>query len=402
MNKKTITDFNFENKKVLMRVDFNVPIQKGKITDNARIVAALPSIEYILKNNGSVILMSHFGRPKNGFEEKFSLCQIQNELEKLLNKTITIAKDCIGEEVEKLANNLSNGEVLLLENVRFHSVETSKSSQERKVFAKELSSLADIYINEAFGTAHREHASTTTVAEFLPSGCGFLMEKEINFLHNSIQSPQKPFVAILGGAKVSSKLPLIESLVQTADKVIIGGGMAYTFYRAMGYEIGKSLLEKEMIENCRKLLEEHREKIVLPVDNAIGKIDFDSMTLQGELQIVSANKIPQHLEGLDIGQESIHKFQEIIATAQTVLWNGPMGIFECPATAKGTFAIADSLAEITQKNNAVTIIGGGDSAAAIKQVKLTDKVSHVSTGGGAALEFLNGETLPGLAAIMEK
>lgn len=402
MNKKTIRDFDFQNKKALMRVDFNVPIQNGEITDNARITAALPSIKFILEKGGSVILMSHFGRPKNGFEEKFSLSQIQSELEKCLDKKITVAKDCVGEEVQNLANDLTAGEVLLLENVRFHSAETSKEVSEREDFAKQLESLGDIYVNEAFGTAHREHASTTTVAKFLPSACGFLMEKEISFLHNSIQSPQQPFIAILGGVKVSSKLPLIQSLIKSADKIIIGGAMAYTFYYAKGYQIGKSFLQEEMVDTCKEFLKNYGEKIVLPVDNKAGMINFENMTLEEELKVVDADKIPENLEGLDIGPKSVEKFQEIIATAKTVLWNGPMGVFECPDTAKGTFAIGDSLAEITSKNNATTIVGGGDSSAAIKKAKLTEKVSHVSTGGGAALEFLNGVTLPGLAAIMDK
>lgn len=402
MNKKTIRDFNFQNKKALMRVDFNVPIQNGEITDNARITGALPSIKFILENGGSVILMSHFGRPKNGFEEKFSLSQIQSELEKCLDKKITVAKDCVGEEVEKLANDLTAGEVLLLENVRFYSAETSKEISEREDFAKQLASLGDIYVNEAFGTAHREHASTTTVAKFSPSACGFLMEKEISFLHNSVQSPQQPFIAILGGVKVSSKLPLIQSLIKSADQIIIGGAMAYTFYYAKGYEIGKSFLQEEMVDTCKEFLENYGDKIILPVDNKVGMVNFENMTLAEDLKVVDADKIPQDIEGLDIGPKSVEKFQEIIATAKTVLWNGPMGVFECPDTAKGTFAIGDALAEITQKNNATTIVGGGDSSAAIKKAKLTEKVSHVSTGGGAALEFLNGGTLPGLAAIMDK
>ena len=403
MNKKTIKDINLKNKKVIMRVDFNVPIKAGKISDNARITAALPSIKYILEQNASLIIMSHLGRPDGAPNPEYSLKPAADELSKLLGQKIIMAQDCIGPEVKKMAAALKPKEILMLENVRFHKQEDDKKDKDgRKAFAKELASLAEIYVNDAFGTAHREHASTANIASFLPAVAGFLMEKELNFLGNAIDNPKRPLIAILGGAKISDKIPVIENLLAKADKVIIGGGMAFTFFKAMGYEIGKSLLDAELIGKTREFLEKGKDKIILPVDTKVtAGFNFSEMKLTGELKTVPSSAIPADQEGIDIGEESVKKFSEIIKNAKTVLWNGPMGVFECPDTAKGTFAVAEALASAT-KSGALTIIGGGDSASAIKKAKLLDQVTHVSTGGGASLEYLEGKILPGVAALNDK
>ncbi len=400
--KKTLKDINIINKKVLMRVDFNVPFENNKISDNARIVAALESIHYVLDHGGSLILMSHLGRPKGKINPEYSLKPCSEELASLLEQKVIMAPDSIGEITKNLAQNLKNKEILMLENCRFHQEETeSKDLQARKNYAKQLASLADIYVNDAFGTAHREHASTANVAEYLPSVAGFLMEKELKFLNNAISSPKHPFIAILGGAKISDKLPLITNLLNKASKIIIGGGMAYTFYKAMGLEIGNSLLDQNLIKTCKKILNHHKEKIVLPIDHVVGTLDFKTKTLTSDLITVNKESIPNYQEGLDIGEKSIALFEKILLEAKTIFWNGPMGVFEHPKTAKGTFEIAKILSKAT-KNKAISIIGGGDCASAIRKAKLEKEMTHISTGGGASLELLEGKTLPGVACLEDR
>ena len=403
MNKKIITDLELRGKKVLMRVDFNVPLKDGVISDNARIRAALPSIRQVLEKGGSLILMSHLGRPKGEKNPQMSLRPCADELSRLINKEVKMASECVGEEVEKMACELKAGEILMLENVRFHKEEDLKTDlQKRKGFAQKLASLGDIYINDAFGTTHREHASTADIAEFLPSAAGFLIEKELKFLGDAIESPTRPLVAILGGAKVSDKIPVIERLLEKADKILIGGGMAYTFYVAKGYEVGKSLLDPSLVDRCKAFLARGKEIIVLPDDcQTTRRFDFATMKVIDPLRAVSIENIPHDAEGLDIGPKTIEKFKKIISSARTILWNGPMGVFECQETAKGTFAIARILAEATSKGT-ITIIGGGDSAAAIKKAGLADKMTHISTGGGASLEFMEGKILPCLAVLDDK
>ena len=400
--KKTLKDIDITGKKVLMRVDFNVPFENNKISDNARIVAALESIRYVLDHGGSLILISHLGRPKGTIHPEYSLKPCSEELSSLLGQKVIMAPDSIGKVTKNLAQNLKNKEILVLENCRFHQEETeSKDIESRKNYAKQLASLADIYASDAFGTAHREHASTVNIAEYLPSVAGFLMEKELAFLNNAINSPKHPFIAILGGAKISDKLPLITNLLNKANKIIIGGGMAYTFYKAMGLEIGNSLLDQSLIKTCQNLLNHHKEKIVLPIDNAVGTMDFKTKTLTSDLITVSKENIPNNQEGLDIGEKSITLFKEILLKAKTIFWNGPMGVFEHPKTAKGTFEIAKILSKAT-KNGAISIIGGGDSASAIRKAKLEKQMTHISTGGGASLELLEGKTLPGVACLEDR
>ena len=398
-----ITDLKVCGKKVIMRVDFNVPLRDGTIIDNTRILAALPSIEYLLKNKAALILMSHLGRPKGKKVSSMSLLPCREELAKLLGKEVKMAPDCIGKKVEKMISDLKTGEILMLENVRFYKAEDDKKNPEaRKTFAKKLAALADIYVNDAFGTAHREHASTANIAEFLPSAAGFLIEKELRFLGQAIENPQRPLVAILGGAKISDKIPMISQLLTKADKIIVGGGMAYTFYKAMGLEIGNSLVNNNLIEKCKSFLEKDMDKIVLPLDNRTTlDFDFKTMELKTELVNCDRDKIPADKKGLDIGEKSIQLFKEILLNAKTILWNGPMGVFECKDTAKGTLAIAKILAQATA-NGATTIVGGGDSVSAIKKAKLTDKMTHISTGGGSSLEFLEGKALPGIVALQDK
>jgi len=402
MNKKSVKDINIRGKKVIMRVDFNVPIKDGIISDNARITAALPTIKYILDQGASLILMSHLGRPKGEIKKEFSLVPCALELGKLLGKKVLMAPDCIGSKTAEMASLLKEGELLLLENVRFHKQEDDKKDTEgRKSFARQLASLADVYVNDAFGTAHREHASTANIASFLPSACGFLMEKEIAFLGKAVHDPHRPLTAILSGAKISDKIPIINNLLQKADNIIIGGGMAYTFFKAMNLNTGSSLVDAELIETCRDFLSRSGGKIILPVDNMIsGKFDFGSMQCVEPLSLCGQS-IPDGKMGLDIGSETIKKFKDIILKSKTIVWNGPMGVFECADTAKGTFAVAEILAAATA-NGATTIIGGGDSASAVKKAGLRDKMSHVSTGGGASLEFLEGKELPGVAVLPDK
>ena len=394
MNKKTIRDIDLKNKKVLVRCDFNVPMDENKnITDNARIVAALPTIKYLLENNCAIILCSHLGRPKGEFKPEFSLKPVAKELSKLLNKEVIMANDVIGEDAKKKADELRNGEIMLLENVRFHREETDNDPE----FSKQLASLAEIYVNDAFGAAHRAHSSTAGVAQYLPAVAGFLIEKELKFLGNALNNPERPFVAILGGAKVSDKIGVIDNLLEKVDTLIIGGGMAYTFFKAQGYEVGKSLCELDKLDLAKELMEKAKNKgvkLMLPIDTKIGK-EFDINT---ESKTVKCTEIPADWEGFDIGEESIKIFSEELRKAKTVVWNGPLGLFEFPQFAIGTNSIAKVLSEI----DATTIIGGGDSSAAVKKAGLQDKMTHISTGGGASLEFLEGKKLPGIECLLDK
>lgn len=394
MNKKTIEDIDVRGKKVLVRVDFNVPLDKEQnITDDTRIRAALPTIKYLLDNNAKVILMSHLGRPKGEFEAKYSLAPVAKRLEELLNTKVTMAKDVIGESAKAAVDALKEGEVVLLENVRFHKEETKNDPE----FAKALASFGEIYVNDAFGTAHRAHASTEGVARYLPAVAGYLIKKELEVMGKALNNPERPFVAILGGAKVSDKIGVIENLIDKVDTLIIGGGMAYTFFKARGYEIGDSLLEEDKIDLARSLEEKAKArgvKLLLPIDNVVAK-EFKA---DAEHKVVSSEEIPAGWQGLDIGPKTCELFGEEIKKAKTVVWNGPMGVFEMPTFAKGTEAIARYMSEC----QGTTIIGGGDSAAAVEQLGYADKITHISTGGGASLEFLEGKELPGVAALNDK
>lgn len=394
MNKKTIKDIDLKGKKVLVRCDFNVPMDENKnITDNTRIVAALPTIKYLLENNCAVILCSHLGRPKGEFKPEFSLAPVAKELSKLLDKEVIMAKDVVGEDANKKAKELQAGQVMLLENVRYHREETDNDPE----FAKKLADMAEIYVNDAFGAAHRAHASTAGVAQYLPAVSGFLIEKELKFLGNALNNPERPFVAILGGAKVSDKIGVIDSLLEKVDTLIIGGGMAYTFFKAQGYEVGNSICELDKLDLAKEAMAKAKEKgvkLMLPVDTKIGK-EFKPDT---ESKTVAWTEIPEGWEGFDIGVKSIEMFTEEIKKAKTVVWNGPVGLFEFDQFAIGTNAIAKTLSEI----NATTIIGGGDSAAAVKKAGLQDKMTHISTGGGASLEFLEGKKLPGIECLQDK
>ncbi len=395
MNKKTIRDIDVTGKKVLVRCDFNVPLdgQTGEITDNRRIRAAIPTIKYLIDNNAKVILCSHLGRPKGEFNPKYSLKPVAEELSKLLGKEVKLAKDVIGEDAKKLTAEIKEGEVVLLENVRFHKEEEQNNPE----FAKKLASYADIYVNDAFGTAHRAHASTAGVADYLPAVSGFLIEKELEFLGSSLENPERPFVAILGGAKVSDKIGVIENLIEKVDTLIIGGGMAYTFYKAQGHHIGTSICEEDKLDlatNLLKKAEEKGVKLLLPVDNHVSS----EYSNEGEDRFVESTEIPDGFMGLDIGPKTIEIFKDAIKNAKTVLWNGPLGVTEFSKFAEGTREIATALAQ----SNAVTIIGGGDSAAAVEKMGLADKMTHISTGGGASLEFLEGKVLPGIACLNDK
>ncbi len=394
MNKKTVKDIDLKGKKVFVRCDFNVPMDENQnITDNARIVGALPTIKYLLEQNCKIILASHLGRPKGEFKPEFSLAPVAKELSKLLGQEVIMAKDVIGEDAMTKAANLKEGEILLLENVRFHKEETDNDPE----FCKKLASMAEVYVNDAFGTAHRAHASTTGIASYLPAVSGFLIEKELQFLGNAVNNPERPFVAILGGAKVSDKIGVIDSLLEKVDTLMIGGGMAYTFFKAQGYEVGNSICEMDKLDLAKEAMEKAEQKgvkLMLPVDTKIGK-EFKADT---ESKIVSYTEIPADWEGFDIGPETIKMFEEELRKAKTVVWNGPLGLFEFDQFAIGTNAIAKVLSEI----DATTIIGGGDSAAAVKKAGLEDKMTHISTGGGASLEFLEGKKLPGIEALMDK
>lgn len=394
MNKKTVRDIDVKGKKVLVRCDFNVPLDENKnITDNRRIVGALPTIKYLLDNDCKVILCSHLGRPKGQVNKDFSLEPVAKELSKLLGKEVKLANDIIGKSAKELTANMKDGEIVLLENVRFDSREEANDAE----FAKELASLAEIYVNDAFGTAHRAHASTAGVASYLPAVAGFLMEKELNFLGTTLENPERPFVAILGGKKVSDKIGVIDSLLEKVDTLMIGGAMAYTFFRSMGYTVGNSICEEDKLDLAQNLLKKAEEKgvkFMLPVDTKVGK-EFKEDT---ESKVVSYKEIPDGWEGFDIGTETIKMYTDELKNAATVLWNGPVGLFEFDQFAVGTNAIANTLAEI----DAVTVIGGGDSAAAIKKAGLSDKMTHISTGGGASLEFIEGKKLPGIECLMDK
>ncbi|MBN2804643.1 MAG: phosphoglycerate kinase [Deltaproteobacteria bacterium] len=410
MAKLFVEDLELSGKKVLCRVDFNVPVKDGKIENDKRIRASLPTINYILDNGGALILMSHLGRPDGQVKPEFTLKPTVERLSELLGKDVKFVNDCVGPEVEAAAAELKSGEVLVLENLRFHVEETGKGvdadgnkikADDAKVeeFRKGLTKLADIYVNDAFGTAHRAHSSVVGVD--LKRASGYLLKKEIDFLGDSLETPKKPFVAIIGGAKISGKIDVIEALLPKVDKLIIGGGMAFTFYKAQGMEIGRSLCEEERIEMAKELLVKGEGKIQLPVDCGVVKdCDFGTRTCS-EMLYVDADKIPADTMSIDIGPKSVKLFSDIIEEAKTVVWNGPMGVFEIEASSKGTFAIAEALAVSTSKGG-ITIIGGGDSAAAIEKAELSDKVSHVSTGGGASLEYLEGKKLPGVEALSEK
>ncbi|TYQ16379.1 UNVERIFIED_CONTAM: phosphoglycerate kinase [Acetivibrio alkalicellulosi] len=394
MNKKTIEDINVKGKKVIVRVDFNVPLDENKnITDDKRIVGALPTIKYLVENGAKTILVSHLGRPKEGFEDKFSMKPTTVRLGELLGKEIIMAKDVIGEDAKAKAASLQDGEVLMLENVRFHKEETKNDAG----FAKELASLAEIYVNDAFGTAHRAHASTAGLAEYLPAVCGYLIQKEIDFMGKALSNPERPFVAILGGAKVSDKIAVIENLIDKVDTLIVGGGMAYTFFKAKGYGVGTSICEDDKVELAKSLLEKAEQKgvkLMLPVDNVIA-LEFKN---DSESKVVDSSKIPDGWMGMDIGPVTVEAFSNELKDAKTVVWNGPMGVFEFANFANGSKAVAKAVAE----SDSVSIIGGGDSAAAVEQLGFADKITHISTGGGASLEFLEGKILPGIDVLMDK
>ncbi len=394
MSKKTVRDIDLKGKKVFVRCDFNVPMDENQnITDNRRIVAALPTIKYLIEQNCRIILASHLGRPKGEVKPEFSLAPVAKELSKLLGQEVLMAKDVIGESAKSLAANLQEGQVMLLENVRFHREETDNDPE----FAKQLASMAEVFVNDAFGTAHRAHASTEGISHYLPSVSGFLIEKELRFLGDALNNPERPFVAILGGAKVSDKIGVIDSLLEKVDTLMIGGGMAYTFFKAQGYEVGNSLCEPDKCELALSLMKKAEEKgvkFLLPVDTKVGK-EFKPDT---ESKTVAWTEIPQGWEGFDIGEKTIEMFENELKTAKTVVWNGPLGLFEFDQFAIGTNAIAHALAEL----DATTIIGGGDSAAAVEKAGLADRMTHISTGGGASLEFLEGKKLPGIECLQDK
>lgn len=394
MNKKTVKDIDLKGKKVFVRCDFNVPMDENQnITDNTRIVAALPTIKYLLEQNCKIILASHLGRPKGEVKPEFSLKPVAKELSKQLGKEVIMANDVIGEDAMTKASNLKEGEIMLLENVRYHREETDNDPE----FAKTLASMAEIFVNDAFGTAHRAHASTTGIADYIPGVAGFLIEKELKFLGNAINNPERPFVAILGGAKVSDKIGVIDSLLDKVDTLMIGGGMAYTFFKAQGYNVGNSLCEVEKTGLALQAMEKAKAKgvkLLLPIDTKVGK-EFKPDT---ESKTVAWTEIPDEWEGFDIGEKTIEMFKNELQNAKTVIWNGPLGLFEFEQFAIGTNEIAKTLAEL----DATTIIGGGDSAAAVTKAGLADKMTHISTGGGASLEFLEGKKLPGIECLQDK
>lgn len=394
MNKKSIKDVEVKDKKVIVRCDFNVPVDDhGNITDDTRIIASLPTIRYLCDQGAGIILMSHLGRPKGTVSEKYSLHPVGSRLSELLDKEVLMAEDVIGDDARDKAANLQPSEVLLLENVRFHKEETDNNLE----FAKKLSEMADIFVNDAFGTVHRAHASTAGIAEYLPAVAGFLVEKELEVMGEAIKSPKRPFTAILGGSKVSDKIGVISNLINKVDNLLIGGGMTYTFLKAKNLDIGKSLLEEDKISLAVELIDKAEEKgvnLILPVDTEVA----DAFKNEAHHYTVGVENIPSEYMGLDIGEETCRIFTEIIKNSATVIWNGPMGVFEMRNFAKGTHEIAKAMVECS----GITIVGGGDSAAAVKQMGYADKMTHVSTGGGASLEFLEGKELPGIAALMDK
>ena len=395
MSKKTIRDIDLKGKKVFVRCDFNVPLDENKnITDNRRIVGALPTINYLLENDCKIILSSHLGRPKGEFNMDYSLAPVAKELSKLLGKEVKLAKDVVGESAKELTSNIQNGEIVLLENVRFDPREEKNDVE----LSKEFASMAEVFVNDAFGTAHRAHSSTAGIAEFLPSVSGFLIEKELKFLGGALDNPQRPFVAILGGAKVSDKIGVIDSLLEKVDTLIIGGGMAYTFLKAKGHEVGNSICELDKLDLARELMEKARNKnvdLLLPIDNVIA----DEASNEANVKVLNSNDIEEGWMGLDIGPKTIEDFQNVLKNAKTIVWNGPVGLSEFEKFANGTREIAKTLAEL---DDAITVIGGGDSAAAIEKLGLADKMTHISTGGGASLEFLEGKKLPGIECLMDK
>lgn len=394
LNKKTIEDINVKDKKVFVRCDFNVPLDENQnITDDTRIVKALPTIKYLIENGAKVILASHLGRPKGERKEEFSLKPVAKRLSELLGFDVKMAEDVIGDSVNTLANSLQNGDVMLLENVRFYKEETENDSK----FAKNLADLAEIYVNDAFGTAHRAHASTEGIAHYLPAVCGYLIQNEIEKIDGVISNPQRPFTAIIGGKKVSSKIAVLINLLDKVDNLIIGGGMAFTFFKSLGYEIGDSICEEDKLDVAKEILDKAKEKnvnLLLPIDNVVAA-EFDENSAS---RVVDSDKIPSDMMGMDIGPKTVEKFNDVIKNSKTVIWNGPMGVFEMPTFAKGTNAVATALAD----SNAISIIGGGDSVAAVVGMGLADKMTHVSTGGGASLELMEGKELPGIAALQDK
>ena len=400
LNKKTVDDINVKGQKVLVRCDFNVPLKNGVITDENRIIAALPTIKKLIADGGKVILCSHLGKPKGEPKPELSLAPVAKRLSELLGKEVVFAADAnvVGENAKKAVAAMQDGDVVLLENTRYRAEETKNGEE----FSKELGSLADIFVNDAFGTANRAHCSTVGVVSYVKEAvAGYLIGKELKYLGNAVDNPVRPFVTILGGAKVADKLTVIENLLNKADTLIIGGGMAYTFLAAKGYSVGKSLLDTEKIDYCKDMLKKAEEKgvkILLPIDCTIAKSFPDPIDGPIEVEVVDADKIPDDYQGLDIGTKTAELFANEVKSAKTVVWNGPMGVFENPTLAKGTIAVAKSLAE----TDAVTVIGGGDSAAAVNTLGYGDKMTHISTGGGASLEFLEGKELPGIAALNDK
>lgn len=394
MNKRTIKDIDLKGKKVLVRCDFNVPMDENRnITDNRRIVAAMPTIKYLLEQDCKIVLCSHLGRPKGEVKPEYSLAPVAKELSRLLNQEVIMAKDVIGEDAKSKAANLKNGEIMLLENVRFHREETDNDPE----FAKKLAEYGEVFVNDAFGTAHRAHASTEGVTKYLPAVSGFLIEKELKFLGEALENPERPLVSILGGSKVSDKIGVIDSLLEKVDTLLIGGGMAYTFYKALGYKIGNSICEDDKVELAKELMEKAKNKnvkMLLPVDNKLGK-EFSPDT---ETMIVDRDSIPDGWEGLDIGPKTIELYSEELRKAKTIIWNGTVGVAEFKIFATGT----ESLAKVLSELDATTIIGGGDTAAAVQIAGVADKMTHVSTGGGASLEFIEGKKLPGIEALQDK
>jgi len=390
MDKKTVRDIEVKGKRVLVRVDFNVPLAGGEVADDTRIKAALPTIHYLLEQGAAVILTSHLGRPKGQVREDLRMDPVARRLFELLGQEVVKVDDCIGPQVEAAAARLKPGEVLLLENLRFHKEETENDP----TFASKLAALAEVYVNDAFGAAHRAHASVSGVPAYLPAVAGFLMEKELNFLGRALERPERPFVAILGGAKISDKIGVIENLLGKVDTLLIGGGMANTFLKAQGYEVGESLVEEESLPLAREIMTKAGKRLVLPHDVVVA----DAFDAQAQAKTVDVDEVPPGWRILDIGPKTVEHFGERLASAKTVIWNGPMGVFEFPRFAQGTVIIAQKLAQI----EALTIIGGGDTVAAVRQAGLADKMSHISTGGGASLEFLEGKTLPGVAALEDR
>lgn len=390
MDKKTVRDIDLKGKRVLMRVDFNVPMEGGKVTDDKRIKAALPTIKYVLEQGASLILMSHLGRPKGGFDPEFSLKAAADVLAGHLGTPVKMAPDCVGPAVEEMAKSLRTGDVLMLENTRFHPEEEKNDLE----LAQKMAALGEVYVNDAFGSAHRAHSSTEGVARFLPAVSGFLMEQELEYLGKATSKPERPYIAILGGAKISDKILVVENLLAKCDKLIIGGGMANTFLAAKGLNMQDSLVESGSLETAKNIFAKHEQKIVLPVDAVIA----DKFDAEANSQVVDVEKIPPGWRMLDVGPKTVELYRQTLLGAKLVVWNGPVGVFEMPKFAEGTFALAKILAE----SGATTVIGGGDSASAVKKAGVAKQMTHVSTGGGASLEFLEGKVLPGVAALLDK